>query len=63
MIAHALNRRAALAALAAITSSAELGHAATPIDAWRSSYAPHNGPLKAPMSSEVILPPKNVLLS
>ncbi|MDP3355736.1 MAG: carotenoid oxygenase family protein [Polaromonas sp.] len=47
-----LNRRAALAALAAAAAGAAgLGHAAAPPDAWRSSYAPYNGPLKAPLDS------------
>ncbi len=48
----ALNRRAALAALAAAAASAAgLGHAASPAEAWRSSYSPYNGPLKAPLDS------------
>jgi carotenoid cleavage dioxygenase-like enzyme len=47
-----INRRAALAALgAAAAGAAGWGRAATPQDAWRSSYAPHNGPLKAPLDS------------
>lgn len=47
-----LNRRAALAALgAAAAGAAGFGHAAGPLDAWRSSYSPHNGPLKAPLDS------------
>lgn len=47
-----LNRRAALAALAAAAAGAAgLSHAAAPGDAWRSSYTPYNGPLKAPLDS------------
>ncbi len=48
----ALNRRAALAALgAAAAGAAGFGHAAPPSEAWRSSYSPHNGPLKAALDS------------
>lgn len=47
-----LNRRAALAALgAAAAGAAGFGHAADTASAWRSSYAPYNGPLKAPLDS------------
>lgn len=47
-----MNRRAALAALgAAAAGAAGLGHAADAPDAWRSSYAPVNGPLKSPLQS------------
>ncbi len=52
MTTPSLNRRAALTALAAAAASAAgLGRAATPGDAWRSSYTPHNGPIKAPLNS------------
>ncbi|WP_395055622.1 carotenoid oxygenase family protein [Polaromonas sp.] len=48
----ALNRRAALAALGAAAAGATgFGQAAQPPDAWRSSYTPHNGPLKAALDS------------
>jgi carotenoid cleavage dioxygenase-like enzyme len=47
-----INRRAALAALgAAAAGAAGFGHTAQPLDAWRSSYTPHNGPLKAALDS------------
>lgn len=47
-----LNRRAALAALGAVaTGVAGFGHAADPLNAWRSSYAAHNGVLKTPLNS------------
>ncbi len=47
-----IHRRAALAALgAAAAGAAGFAHAAGPLDAWRSSYTPHNGPLKAPLDS------------
>jgi len=47
-----LNRRTALAALGvAAASAAGLGHGADAPQAWRSSYAPVNGPLKAPLAS------------
>ncbi|MBC7727746.1 MAG: carotenoid oxygenase family protein [Microbacteriaceae bacterium] len=52
MTVDTLIRRAALAALAATAAGAAgLGLAATPSEAWRSSYTPHNGPLKAPLDS------------
>ena len=47
-----LNRRAALAALGAVASGiAGFSHAADPGGAWRSSYTPYNGPLKAALDS------------
>ena len=45
-----LPRRAVLAALGASLLPA-LGHGANTPEAWRSSYAPYNGPLKAPLAS------------
>jgi all-trans-8'-apo-beta-carotenal 15,15'-oxygenase len=52
MTTHTLNRRTALAALtAAAAGAAGLGHAADAPQAWRSSYTPHNGPLKSPLDS------------
>ncbi len=51
MTAHTLNRRAALAVLAAAAGTSRLGHTATPPNAWRSSYTPYSGPLKAPLNS------------
>jgi len=48
-----LDRRTALGALGAIGASLlpTLGHAAGAAQAWHSSYAPYNGPLKAPPAS------------
>ena len=47
-----LNRRAALTALgAAAVGAAGFGHAADTANAWRSSYTPYNGPLRAPLDS------------
>ena len=43
-------RRTVLAALGASLLPA-LGHSADAPDAWRSSYTPYNGPLKAPLAS------------
>jgi carotenoid cleavage dioxygenase-like enzyme len=53
MTVQTLNRRTALAVLAAAvaTGTARLGHTATPPDAWHSSYTPYNGPVKAPLDS------------
>ncbi len=49
---YVVSRRTALGALGALaTTAAGLGHAATSLDAWRSSYTPYNGPLKAPLNS------------
>lgn len=47
-----LNRRAALTALGvAAAGVAGFGHAADTANAWRSSYTPYNGPLKAALDS------------
>ncbi|MFN5349932.1 MAG: carotenoid oxygenase family protein [Polaromonas sp.] len=52
MTNHMISRRAALGVLgAAATSAAGFCHAADSLDAWRSSYTPYNGPLKAPLDS------------
>jgi all-trans-8'-apo-beta-carotenal 15,15'-oxygenase len=49
---HKVSRRTALGALGvAAIGAAGLSHAADSLDAWRSSYTAHNGPLKAPLSS------------
>jgi len=46
------NRRAALAALGAAAAGAVgMGHAASAVDAWRSSYLPLNGPIKPALDS------------
>jgi len=48
-----LNRRTALAAIgAAAAGAAGFVHASDSANAWRSSYTPYNGPLKAPLDSE-----------
>jgi all-trans-8'-apo-beta-carotenal 15,15'-oxygenase len=50
-----ISRRAAIRVLGAAATSAAglngLSHAADSINAWRSSYTAHNGPLKAPLNS------------
>jgi len=52
MSTHTSTRRTALAALAAAAAGAAgLGHAADAPQAWRSSYTPHNGPLKPALDS------------
>ena len=52
MHTHQPSRRAALAAIgAAVAGATGFGHAADAPDAWRSSYAPQSGPLKAPLDS------------
>ena len=53
MTVQTLNRRTALAVLAAAAAAgtARLGHTATPPNAWHSSYTPYNGPVKAPLDS------------
>lgn len=49
---YVVSRRTALGALGALaTTAAGLGHAASSLAAWRSSYTPYNGPLKAPLNS------------
>ncbi len=50
MTHHHLNRRRVLSALGASLLPA-LGHAADAPQAWSSSFAPYNGPLKAALSS------------
>lgn len=54
MAAHNVNRRAALATLGSLAAAASwprLGQAAQPAQAWHSSYAPYDGPVKPPLAS------------
>jgi all-trans-8'-apo-beta-carotenal 15,15'-oxygenase len=53
MSSHHLHRRTVLSALGATAAGLlpGLGRAAQAPQAWRSSFTPHNGPLKAPLDS------------
>lgn len=54
MAIHNVNRRTALAALGALAGASSWprwSQAAQPAQAWHSSYAPYNGPVKAPLAS------------